>query len=205
MARIVELLEIDLNGSVFRLELGGLVALMENETPVAVVRVDNVQEATQLETLASGLGLSFRWNEGHDREQAISVADFRARVSAEPKRFQPTTEVVPSIELELPTGMYHQPVRLAPGGVVGLFQRDAPVARVRINAAEEAERIQRMACRFYSDLKWKLAENGPAALSVEEFERMVSADRERFVAKICDDHAIPMNRGQRYCDVCFVD
>lgn len=94
MARIVRLLEIDLNGSSFRIELGGHVALADRDVPVAVVRVDTLDDAERLETLAGAMhAISFRWKEGHDVSKAITVDDFARRIAAEPSRFLPEAAI----------------------------------------------------------------------------------------------------------------
>lgn len=75
MAKVIQLLEIDLNGSSFRIEFGGRVALVEKDSPVAVVKIDTLQEAERLESFASLFHFTFRWKEHHDRSQtAISLA-----------------------------------------------------------------------------------------------------------------------------------
>lgn len=90
MARLVSLLEIDLNGSSFRLELGGLVALTDRDAAVAVVRVDALADAEKLETLANAMhAVSFRWKQGHDTAKAITVGEFERMVALEPSRFLP--------------------------------------------------------------------------------------------------------------------
>lgn len=94
LARVVQLIQIDLNGASFRLELGGLVALCErtftdDAASVAVVRVDTLQEAERLETLANALHATFRWKEGHRQATTISVEDFEKQVAAGPARFVP--------------------------------------------------------------------------------------------------------------------
>jgi hypothetical protein len=75
MARIIHLLELQLNGETFRLEIGGVVALAEGDQPVAVVRLDSLDDAERLETLARPMPVTFRWKTGHNVSKAISVAD----------------------------------------------------------------------------------------------------------------------------------
>ena len=94
MARIVRLLEIDLNGSSFRIEMGGFVALTDRDAPVAVVRVDAIDEAEKLETLASAMhAVSFRWKQGHDSTKAITVSEFERMIGREPSRFLPEAAI----------------------------------------------------------------------------------------------------------------
>jgi hypothetical protein len=93
MARIVELLEIDLSGTRFRLEVGGAVALSEGDAPVAVVRLDSLPEAERLEALAHSLRLTFRWQPGHDASHAVSVDSFESTVAGDPRRYQPIDDV----------------------------------------------------------------------------------------------------------------
>lgn len=94
MARIVRLLEIDLNGSSFRIELGGHVALADRDQPVAVVRVDTLNDAERLETIANAMhAVSFRWKQGHDVTKAITVGNFEGMVAREPSRFLPDAAI----------------------------------------------------------------------------------------------------------------
>lgn len=94
MARIVRLLEIELNGSSFRIELGGHVALADRDVPVAVVRVDTLDDAERLETLAGAMhAISFRWKEGHDVSKAITVGNFERMIALEPSRFLPEAAI----------------------------------------------------------------------------------------------------------------
>ncbi len=94
MARIIRLLEIDLNGSSFRIELGGHVALADHDVPVAVVRVDTLNDAERLETLANAMhAIAFRWKAGHDISKAITVGNFERMMATEPSRFLPDAAI----------------------------------------------------------------------------------------------------------------
>ena len=87
MARIVQLLEVDLNGATFRIQVGGSVALVDKDTPVAVVQVNTLEEAERLETFASLFAFTFRWKEQHDRSNPISLDELQKLLAADPVRF----------------------------------------------------------------------------------------------------------------------
>lgn len=94
MARIIRLIEIELNGSCFHIDFGGHVALAQNDAAVAVVKVDTVEDAARLETLAAAMHpISFRWKQGHNVVNDITVGDFERKIAADPSRYLPEAAI----------------------------------------------------------------------------------------------------------------
>jgi hypothetical protein len=73
MARVDQGIELDSRGQKHRIGLSGFVALSKDDKALAVVRVNDIDEAARLERFANALLATFQWTESHDFANAISV------------------------------------------------------------------------------------------------------------------------------------